>query len=510
MSTEHGTRPFALSRREVAALIGLLWLYHASRLWNLTALPMFLDESLYLWWARVFRATGDLVQPIRETTILQPLLLGLMPALDGGSPLGHLFTGRWLSVAAGSLTVVGIVLLGRTLGSAHSGLIAAWLYVLSPFALFYDRIILTDGPLTLFGVACLYLTWRVCRRGGWRNALALGLMLGFAMLTKVKGVFFILIPLTVILSMPNAWRNRPRWRELAVAFGVFALLFGAMLILGGFAVQFEFVNKAGVTTDLAAQSEQFIANVVTLWVWLTAYVPGGLLIATVALGVVGMLHLRRYAIWLLGYALATLVFYLVVSRIWYPRYLLPIMPPLWLCAASGLTAVGEWMRNWPRARRWAVGALGIVVFLLLLAPSVSFDRALVTDPLTAPLPDVERLQYVEGWPAGYGLAEVVALLKEQADASADGIYVTRFTFPGLANEGLKLWLGDTPKIYLRELGFRNVPAQLNPLSQEKPTFLVLELSRYTLDDLGPRVARAQKVLEFTRPGGQSMWVVYRW
>jgi hypothetical protein len=36
-----------------------------------------------------------------------------------------------------------------------------------------------------------------------------------------------------------------------------------------------------------------------------------------------------------------------------------------------------------------------------------FDAALIADPVRAPLPPVERSQYIYDWPSGYGLAEVV-------------------------------------------------------------------------------------------------------
>ena len=46
---------------------------------------------------------------------------------------------------------------------------------------------------------------------------------------------------------------------------------------------------------------------------------------------------------------------------------------------------------------------------------MSFDRSLLADPSRAPLPPIDRWQYVEGWPSGYGWREAAELLRRELD-----------------------------------------------------------------------------------------------
>jgi 4-amino-4-deoxy-L-arabinose transferase-like glycosyltransferase len=497
-------------RRIPPIMIGLLCVYQLSRLWNLTALPMFLDESLYLYWARKFRITGDLMAPVRETAILQPVAMSFFPAFDQAAPDVILFLGRWLTAAAGALTIVLIYVLGRDLVAAPVGLIAAAGHVFNPFSLFYDRMTLTDGPLTLCAVACMWWSYRLVRRGQWTDAVFLGLILGLASYIKIKGLFYLLIPVSAWAATVGRLPALHRLRGLVVAYGVASLALVPLLVLGGVQVQLQFENKAAIAPNLTDQAAQFWANCVLLWSWINAYVPGGALIPLLGLAVIGTWHLRRRAVLLAVHALVLSLFYLVVSRAWYPRYVLPIMPSIWLCAAAGLWLLASWVRTWPLPWIRVAAVAGVAGICVLVVPSVGFDALLLSEPLLAPLPPIERWQYVEGWPSGYGLAEVVAFLDREADLAPDGIYVTRFALPGLANEGLSLWRASSRGFHLHELQYSNVVRQLNALGKVRPVFILLELPRYTLVDLDPRIGLSQKVLEVARPGGQSGLVLFRW
>ena len=91
------------------------------------------------------------------------------------------------------------------------------------------------------------------------------------------------------------------------------------------------------------------------------------------------------------------------GKVIYPRFLVfmvfALLMPLvfWLC---------QWRRN--SFKIWKMGLLGIVLIWLLY-----FDSKIITDPVHAPLPEADRLQYLTDWPAGYGIAEVVKYIDQE-------------------------------------------------------------------------------------------------
>lgn len=133
---------------------------------------------------------------------LWPFLLSGASKLGATSFLAH----RLVGVIPGTVTVVLIGLLGRRVGGARAGLLAA------AIAAAYPTLIAADGSLmseTLYGTfvaAALLLALRLLDRPGVARAGALGATIGLAALTRGEAVLF--VPL---LALPLAWRGgRPR------------------------------------------------------------------------------------------------------------------------------------------------------------------------------------------------------------------------------------------------------------------------------------------------------------
>jgi hypothetical protein len=111
----------------------------------------------------------------------------------------------------------------------------------------------------------------------------------------------------------------------------------------------------------------------------------------------------RYLAWWIALAGALLV--AGAGSFFPPRYLAQLVPPLLLCGAlMGETLVCQ--------KRWGGTAIAALV-AASLAWSVPFAAALLADPASAPLPAIDRFQYIWGWPAGYGLPEALALARER-------------------------------------------------------------------------------------------------
>ena len=119
------------------------------RVYNLTLLPVFVDEAIYVRWAQVMRAESTLrFLPLSDGK--QPLFMWLViPFLKLFSD--PLLAGRLVSVASGAATLVGIFLLSYALfKSKKVAIVAALIYAVSPFSFFFDRMALVDSLLSSF------------------------------------------------------------------------------------------------------------------------------------------------------------------------------------------------------------------------------------------------------------------------------------------------------------------------------------------------------------------------
>ncbi|MEP7200802.1 MAG: glycosyltransferase family 39 protein, partial [Chloroflexota bacterium] len=409
-------------------------------------------------------------------------------------------------VAVDSFALLFLFLIARRLFSTRVAVWAGVFFLINPFIFFYDRIALADGPLmTLFALAC-WLALRVADgRQPLRSGLALGAAIGLAILTKLSGVLVWSVPLLAIVSAAD-WRGALRqWRAWLLAWFAAALLYAPAWVVG--AGQYQLGAKSVLAMEPDEIAAQLGANLALLVEWLSGYSPGllGLLIVTALL--VALRLKRRSIMWVVG-ALLPMAFFVVVSRVWYPRYVLFAFIPLALLCGLLLAQVAQWVMRAPRTV--AVGALALGL-AAIFAPSLYFDYTIATDPPSAPFPSIERWQYVADWPAGYGVAGAAAYLHEAAAQSEDGIHVMRHNRSSPVLEALELYLRDDPKITLHSMNltFDNTPNRLTALFKQKPTYVVLDPPREGYD-FQERYPLAYPRARFPKPGDQSAIVIYQW
>ncbi|KKU87267.1 MAG: Glycosyl transferase family 39, partial [Candidatus Gottesmanbacteria bacterium GW2011_GWA2_47_9] len=184
---------------------GILWvglllgLYLLTRLTNLTQLPVFTDEAIYIRWAQIGSQDANW-RFISLTDGKQPLFTWLAMITVRIFP-DPLLAGRIVSVFAGLGTLVGIWLLAKEVfQKPRIAFFASVLYVLSPFALVYDRMALYDSLVAAFFVWNLYFAVLLVRRLRLDIALILGMSLGLGMLNKTSGFLSLyLLPTTLFL-----------------------------------------------------------------------------------------------------------------------------------------------------------------------------------------------------------------------------------------------------------------------------------------------------------------------
>src|SRR3989339_1570193 len=134
------------SKKDFFIVLCLIILYFITRLVNLEQLPIFNDEGIYIHWAKIawhdaswrFISLTDGKQPLQTW--------GTIPFLKL-FPQNLLFGGRMFSVATGFVSLVGIFSLLFYLFNKKTAFWGVFLYIFTPFFLFYDRIALADSAV---------------------------------------------------------------------------------------------------------------------------------------------------------------------------------------------------------------------------------------------------------------------------------------------------------------------------------------------------------------------------
>ena len=216
-----------------------------------------------------------------------------------------------------------------------AALLAAALYALCPFVLFYNRIALLDGLVATCGAGALFFALELSRHARTRDALALALCLAAGMLTKIFAVSMLLLPVLAVVAAWPAQRRAVRRKALPAA--LLGLLPLALLLLtpqGGGLLSATHTHAHAVAQPLAVIVRQLATWAQALWLYLTLPV-----LALAVLGLWTMRHERAARLlgpWAL---LGGLPPALVPGAFLAPRYFLYIAVPILLLSALGLLAV---------------------------------------------------------------------------------------------------------------------------------------------------------------------------
>jgi hypothetical protein len=425
-----------------AVLVGL---YLASRLFALTTLPMFLDERIYLRWAYWITQGRRLQVPFVAGKGLSVWVLAAVTP-QAANPL---LAGRLLTVAVGILTLVAVHrLAARLTGDVRLADVAAVFYVACPFTLFHDRMVLTDPYLSAFTAWTLLLALRLAGTPRPRHGALLGAAMALGISTKVTGLPLLALPLLVLVVMGG---TRRAWvKPLALAYAV-ALALIAYPVWRFFSRPSGELSKlAGSGGDDSPVAATVSANLGLALSWLWGYWTTGLVLLA-AVGVVVALRtsaLRRSGVLLILVAVGPVALFASVARVWFPRYVLFSTVPLVILAALGFRALLDAIRRRSPVSAWTGPVLTTVLLAVVLAPALRFDAALWTDPSRAPLPDVDRFQYVTGWPSGYGGRDSIAFLRARRAERPEGLTLVT-PGPSITASAVRLLWARDPAIDVR-------------------------------------------------------------
>lgn len=374
----------------VLILIGIIGLAFFLRVFNLTLLPVFADEAIYIRWSQIMA---------NEST------LRFLPLSDGKQPLymwilmffvrhfsDPLFIGRLLSAVSGIGTLLGIFALSFLLfGSKKVSLVAALIWAISPFGLFFDRLALVDSMLNLFGVWSVFFGILMAKTKRLDMAMITGFALGFMLLTKSPAIFFIiLMPFTWFMAQKKSdvFKLIPLYAvSLLIAYGMFNILrLGPnfhLIALRNLDYVYPYNH---ILTDPLNPFKGHSGGMISYFVLLAP-------LSLVPLFLTGILtNLKKNLLTILpvlALSFGPLFVIAEYSKVVTARYILFTIPFFVILAAAAFVSKTKWVKY-----------LSVLFLVIFVIQSFLFDYKLLSKVEEAPLPSGDRSGYLEEWTAG--------------------------------------------------------------------------------------------------------------
>ena len=449
------------------------------RLYNLTILPVFADEAIYIRWSQIMSA---------EPT------LRFLPLSDGKQPLfmwilmfvvkrisDPLFAGRMLSVLSGLGTMIGLFLLTFYLfKSKKAALVSTLAWAISPFSLFFDRMALVDSLLTMFSVWTIFLGIISTETLRFDMAILAGFSLGFAYLTKSPALFFAML-------LPVMWifvKNKNQIIKTILLSLTTFLISQAMYNILRLGPNFQMVALRNqdyvfpISHFWTNPKDPLISHIGQIRDWINRLGPGTLLILAPAGFILNFKKHKKVVIFLAVWFLFPILVQSEFAKVFTARYILFTIAPLIILAASFFNR--DFKNNFIK--------LLTIVCVYFVLESLVIDWKILASPQIVPFPESERSGYLEEWTAGTGIKEVADYIRTQVADLPAGRQVIIGTegFFGTLPDGLQMYVEKVPRVVVKGVGvtISDVhPSLIDSKKAGNKTYLVVNSTRFKGDPL---------------------------
>ena len=468
----------------MAAFLAVVVFAAVIRIYNITLLPVFADEAIYIRWSQIMS--------------MEPTLR-FLPLSDGKQPLymwilmfyvhrlsDPLFSGRILSVVAGLGTIAGIfgvsyVLFKNKLVSILSSLI----WAVSPFSFFFDRMALVDSLLASMTVWTLFFGILTAKTKRLDMAMITGFFLGGALLTKSPALFTaILLPSVIIMSK---FPKKPK-QILMHLLNMMILFVPAYIIGYG---MYNILRLGPNFNMVGSRNADYILPISHLWInprdplifhieeiykdWFVRMGPWpiyGLIISGIAFN---WKNLWREKLLLAAWFLFPILVQSEYAKVFTVRYILFTLPPIFILAASSFLT-----------KKKIIMVFNYIVLAVFVGVSLYTNFITATDPEKSNLPSSERSGYLEEWTAGTGIREVSELIKaEHTKNPEQNILIGTEGYFGTLPDGLHMYVQNVPNVNVIGVGIiiEEIPQSLeDSVKFGNKTYLVINSSRLKIKE----------------------------
>ena len=320
-----------------------------------------------------------------------------------------------------------------------------------------------DGLVATLILISVYLEVKLVKKPRLDMALILGMAMGATMLTKTSGFFTLyFIPLLILLIDFHRKFEKKYIFKLVGLFGLSALFSQLYYSILRLSPWFHMIAQKDTTFIYPVSEwinhpfEFFPGNLRGLVDWLITYISWLVIILVgIALFVSVKKDINKWLylfLWFLIPFLATALF----GKVLYPRYIFFMTLPLLILASYGLNKI----------------PFKVIGLILVILPSVFFDYQILSDIIRAPLTPIDKGQYVNDWPAGWGVKESVKYFQTELNNGPLAIY-TDGTF-GLMPYAVELYLVYDKNVYIKGLYPLNeiFPEEMAVSAKKQPTFFI--------------------------------------
>lgn len=484
---------FRKHKNEIFIFLSLGLIYFFTRLYNILSLPIFTDESIYIYWAK-YIAVNHSHWFMSLFDGKPPLLIWEIAAFLTVLPQNmYLLAGRLPSVFAGAVSLIGVYYLAILLfRSRRTAIASSVFYVLSPFILFYDRMALFDSLLTALLIWSVYFAIKTGMNLKIKDAVSWGIFLGLAFLAKPTAIIFLILTPVYMFMFCDFKKIKQNFKTIIFLDFIMLLVSQAInnvqRLSNAFPLaaiknaQFQLPLK-----DLLMNPFQLMGgNLHAFFSWIIPYYT----LPVFLLGIFCFLFLFRFeakkALILLSLWLLPIFIFAMVGREIFPRYILFTTPYFFFPLAFVVDRILSFKKM--------SGVLGIILVGIVFYSSVLFSFKILVNPATAPFPLVDRQQYVAGHPSGYGLDSVFAFLHEESKKDKITV-ITQGTF-GLYPYAFYMEFWNDPRVnVLGRWPLDKIDPDMVQIQETQKLFIILKEH-----DAIPMALPLQLVLKGKKPG----------
>lgn len=477
--------------------ISICCLYFLSRLQNLTSIPVFGDEAIYIRWAQIIRSEETL-RFIPQTDGKQPLFMWINAATSKiiSDPL---VSGRIISIFAG----FGILLLlffstaiflnfndpeknifkfiKKSISrNFYLSIFSSFIYCLLPFSFFFDRLALADTLLSFFGLFVFFLSLLLSKYPRLDLSLILGIILGIAWLTKSPAIYFILLSIITFLFLNL---KQIKLILFPIISSIIAFLIYNILRLGPQFSQISIRNKDYVWSiseilkhpldplkphllDTLSLYSRYISWPILIFSFF------GLILFFIKKDKKSKLEKKNFVLFF--WWLIPLIGNAAIAKVFTARYILFTLPPLIILISIGLSFFLIKIKN-----NW----FKVLLFIGLFIVNINFIYKISIDPFHQKLSSTE-VGYLTDWTSGWGIKESADYLKERS-LVANVIVGTEGNF-GTLPDGLQIYANQTKQLTIigLGLGFTQIPENLiDAKNHGDEVYLLINKSRFKINSL---------------------------
>jgi hypothetical protein len=457
-------------------------LFLLSHVLNITILPVFADEAIYIRWGQFFGR-----EPIKY--LFFPLYDGKTPlfiwivGICSKLPLDPLFIGRAISVISSLVAAIATAKLTELISpSKRTFTIAFLLWTLLPFSLIYSRLALIDMMLTMWLSVSLYFFFSALLESKkMRLSLLLpGLFWGLAL-------YFLPVYLVIFLLARIRKQTSISINQLIYSLIGFALGSGMLLVMI-ITPLFPFLFQRGADFTFSSQEILFnlphilVTNTFRMGKWLILYCSP-LMLLTIYL----LKEKKPQVIWLFVGLLFWLLPFLITGKVLSSRYILPSLIFIVPLMAGAFIKIPSKFKG--------------MVAIVFITYCLYWNYFLLFNPNATPFPIEDRVQFLTDWSSGHGIKQSAEYLIDIAKTQK--VLVATEGFFGTLPDGLMIYLDGKPELdNMRVEGVGlpifGIPKLLAETSGFDRKFVIVNEHRFVADPLPSKLKLIQK---YARPHG---------